>query len=92
MGHICEQWGISYLNISLIDVVEIADRIKSVKPHILIASVEKISDSSVQKQLGGLDLKYIAVDEAQASLLVFVLFLPQWMGSYNFCPTSVGFD
>ena len=74
MGHICEQWGISYLNISVIDVVEIAAQIKSVNPRILIASVEKISDSSVRKQLGGLDLKYIAVDEAQASLPFLFLF------------------
>ena len=72
MGHICEQWGIRFLNISMMDVEDIAEQIKSVNPRILIASVEKISDSRFQKQIGGLDLKYIAFDEAQVSLHTFV--------------------
>ena len=70
MSQICFDWGINCVNISLVDVETIGELIKSRgKPLIIIASVEKVSDPLVQKQLVGLDLQYIAVDEAQVSLL-----------------------
>ena len=65
MSIVCDEWGISYLNISLCDVDAIGDRLKTEKPRIILASVEKISDHAVQKQLSVVKFDYIAVDEAQ---------------------------
>ena len=65
MCSVCDDWKIKYLNLSRICESSIADTIESEKPQILIASIEKISDPIVQKQLLGVNLDYISVDEAQ---------------------------
>ena len=73
MCQICEKWGISCLNLSLVNVEAVGDRIKSLgKPLIIIGSIEKVSDLMVQRQLGGVKLQYIAVDEAQVILLLLL--------------------
>ena len=72
MSEVCFNWGINCVNLSLVNVEAIGELIKaSEKPLIIIASVEKVNDPLVQKQLGGLVLQYIAVDEAQVSLNKF---------------------
>ena len=72
MSEVCFNWGINCVNLSLVNVEAIGELIKaSEKPLIIIASVEKVNDPLVQKQLGGLVLQYIAVDEAQVSLFKF---------------------
>ena len=70
MCKICEDWGITYINVSVVDVNTIRDRLINENPRIIVASVEKISDPCVQCQLRDLKLNYIAVDEAQVFKLV----------------------
>ena len=67
MCAICDLWGIKYLNLSSINESSIGDCLKTEKPQVLIASIEKISDTHVQKQLSSLKLEYISVDEAQVN-------------------------
>ena len=71
MTKVCNEWGISCLNISKCPLLEIRDTLNSLKPRIIIASIEAINDPSVQMQFAGLKLCYVAVDEAQVSIFVF---------------------
>ena len=66
---VCEAWGIKYLNLSALDESSICDQITETKPRIIISSIEKISDQSVQKQLFNVSLEYISLDEAQVNFL-----------------------
>ena len=80
MCQVCEDWRISYLNLSSISEAVIGEEIVARKPQILIASIEKISDPNVQKQFANLKLEYIAVDEAQVIIkvrlrLVYIYYL-----------------
>ena len=68
MCMVCEDWGITYLNLSSIDGSTIGDQIAEYAPQILIASIENISDPIIQKQLFNLKLEYISVDEAQVTI------------------------
>ena len=70
MCQVCENWGINYLNLSSIDEAEIGEKVLTMKPKILITSIEKISNLNVQKQLSNLKLEYISVDEAQVNIIV----------------------
>jgi hypothetical protein len=65
---VCDDWNIKYLNLSGIDESSIGEKVATERPHILIASIEKISDPLVQKQLFSVKLDYISVDEAQVTL------------------------
>ena len=66
MCDVCDQWNIEYLNLSsLSDPKDIEVEIEVKKPHIIIASIEKISDALVQKALMNVKFEYISVDEAQ---------------------------
>ena len=73
-SEVCSEWGISYLNISKCAVSDIGGLLSSTNPRIIIASVEKINDIGVQKQLAGLKLCYIAVDEAQVSCICYIFY------------------
>ena len=68
MCKVCEDWGINYLNLSSINEAAIGEKVLSMKPQILISSIEKISNLSIQKQLSNLKLEYISVDEAQVNI------------------------
>ena len=62
----CDSWGIRYVNLSTFsNIDELQTELEIVNPHILIASVEKISDSMIQKALMNVKLEYVAIDEAQ---------------------------
>ena len=65
MIRICGEWGIECLNLSAVPQDEIGEQITTLKPKILISSIEKISDPGVQKQLLNIKCSYIAIDEAQ---------------------------
>ena len=67
MTKICSEWNISCVNISKCPTEDIGFMLSSTKPRIIIASIEKVNDYNVQKQLFDLKLCYIAVDEAQVS-------------------------
>ena len=64
MSEVCQKWGIRFLNLSSFSE-DLDAEIQSTGPRIIIASVEKISDSKIQKSLLNLKLDYVAFDEAQ---------------------------
>jgi hypothetical protein len=74
MCSVCDNWKIKYLNLSSICESSIGDRIESEKPQIIIASIEKISDPIVQKQMLSVNLVYISLDEAQVQGKLFFIF------------------
>ena len=80
MTKVCSEWNISCMNISKCPTEDIGFMLSSTKPRIIIASIEKVNDYSVQKQLVDLKLCYIAVDEAQ----VTIFFLSYFDDSGNF--------
>ena len=64
MMEVCQMWGISCLNLSSFSE-DLDAVIQTNGPRIIISSVEKISDSKIQKSLLNLKLDYVAFDEAQ---------------------------
>ena len=69
MVDVCKSWKISFLDLSAFSNPEDIDAmIQCTDPKIIIASVEKISDSKVQKALLNLKLDYVAIDEAQVNV------------------------
>ena len=69
MCDVCDDWQISYLNLSTLSPQDILSAIESISPQIIIASIEKISDLNVQKALLNVHLDYVAIDEAQVGLI-----------------------
>ena len=70
MASVCEAWDIPYLNLSAIhSPSEIQTKLAEVDPKIILASIEDISNPSVQSELQGLAIRYIALDEAQVHLV-----------------------
>ena len=67
MESICEEWKIPYCNISTIEPKEIMPSLKTNDVKILLASIECISDVTVQKAIQDLKVNYIAVDECQVT-------------------------
>ena len=65
MEQICESWKIPFCNISGMKPGDIIANIKTKDAKILIASIELISDVTVQKALQDLKVNYVAVDECQ---------------------------
>ena len=65
MESICREWNIPCCNASNIGVTEILSSIKANRAKLLIASIELISDVTVQKAIQNLKVNYISVDECQ---------------------------
>ena len=65
MCNVCSSWGIKYLNLSTVQEDTIGEKVNSEQPKIIISSIEKISSSTVQKQLFNVKFVYISLDEAQ---------------------------
>ena len=66
MASVCEAWDIPYLNLSNIhNPSDIQTKVVDLDPKIILASIEDISNPSVQSELQGLTIRYIALDEAQ---------------------------
>ena len=70
MASVCKAWDIPYLNISDVhSTSEIQTKVADLDPKIILASIEDISNPSVQSELQGLAIRYIALDEAQVHLV-----------------------
>ena len=66
MAGICEKWKIPFINLSdITHPEEIPQKIESLKPKIILCSIENIVDEAVQKSLQKLKVSYVAVDECQ---------------------------
>ena len=75
MINVCKEWHIPYLNLSDIPNPEnIAAELSSVKPKILLCSIEDISKAEVQNSLQMVDIQYIAIDECQVSGYILSIF------------------
>ena len=69
MANICSSWNIPYLNLSETQPLQIQEKIDSEDPKILLASIEDISNPTIQAQLQNTDVAYVALDEAQVCLV-----------------------
>ena len=70
MASDCDSWDIPYLNLSDIrHPAEIQAKLADLDPKIILASIEDISNPSVQSELQSLTIRYIALDEAQVQVL-----------------------
>ena len=66
MAGVCERWKIPYINLADIrDPDEIPLKVATVKPKIILCSIENVCDEAVQRRLQKLDVAYVAVDECQ---------------------------
>ena len=66
MASNCVAYEIPYLNLSDVhNPDEIQTKIDEVDPKILLMSIEDVSNPLVQSELQNLDIRYIAIDEAQ---------------------------
>ena len=62
-------WGIPLINLSEIkDPEKIGHEIKKIKPKVILASIEDITQEEIQTELQLLDISYVAVDECQVSM------------------------
>ena len=68
MAKTCAEWQIPYVNISEIpNSQDIKLKIDEVKPKVILASIESVSQEEVQSCLQRLDISYVAVDECQVN-------------------------
>ena len=69
MAEVCRNWGIPFINLSEIkDPEKIGHEIKKIKPKVILASIEDITQEEIQTELQLLDISYVTVDECQVSM------------------------
>ena len=62
---LCVKWKIPCLNLSNVRGDEVISRVSASSIKVIIASIERISDMTVQKSILNLQVSYISVDECQ---------------------------
>ena len=57
--------GLKYINLTTTPVDLLEERIRILKPHVLLGNVESLTSPEIQRKISRLQISYIAVDEAQ---------------------------
>ena len=60
-----EEVGIKFINIKKIQPSELATKIETEKPRMLVANVESLASPAMQRVISRFPLAFIAVDECQ---------------------------
>ena len=58
-------WGTSFLHLDKTPIEDVAMYIQRKKPHILLSSIERLTDKSLLTELLTTKISYVAVDESQ---------------------------
>ena len=58
-------WGTSFLHLDKTSIEDLAIYIQRKKPHILLSSIERLTDKSLLRALLTTKIRYVAVDESQ---------------------------
>ena len=65
MQNLMTLWGTSFLHLDKTPIEDVAMYIQRKKPHILLSSIERLTDKSLLTELLTTKISYVAVDESQ---------------------------
>ena len=63
----CGQWGIPFISLDGVDAESIPQLVESMepKPRVILSTISKISEPTIQKQIRRMPIKTICLDEVQ---------------------------
>ena len=74
MASVCTEWNIPFLNLSDVpNPTDIPLKLDELQPKIILASIEDISNATIQSKLQSADVQYVAIDECQVKYFAPVL-------------------
>ena len=74
---VCEEWGIPYVSLDGMDTETIFSTITAMEtpPRVILATVSRVSQEAVQKQIRRLPIRTICLDEVQVEIYMEIVTL-----------------